>query len=660
MNKAMETGKGGYARRRGLWVRVFVLCALFVAYSLQTSTLTLQSLWFDEVMALEYTRGGFIETVRTIVQPHHNGPLFYLLLFGWRQVVGDSDFAVRFLSVILAVLTMPLLFQWARKLLTDRTAVTSVWLFACSPFVFWFAQEAKMYALHMLVSVASSLALLEAFRKGGWWRWLLYAVLVSTVLYSHFFGVCLVASQAAMALLLGWRRWKRLLAYGTAMLSLGLAHLPLVRFAWGVLQNYQPRDIWRGFVPLDHMFRDAVGHYFYRLPVELVSQLAFLLPAGLIFAGGLLLLLLLWLRPRPRRVEAGVILLHACLPMLIYYAISFRIPIYWAKYLSAILPALFVLVAWGVEALSRLWRPAAVLILVLGMLMVNGLARDLTDPKVQRDNWRFAADYVDAHEGANDLVLIFAHYTRTVFERYYRGDSDFVGFGENPYDPWPAYQRRVGQYDRLWLVLSHDQAMAPGHQLHEVAAAAFPVITEQFPSAGRIRVIGYQMRYEYPTLPEGVRPLDVCFQNGLCLAGYQVDATDLTATERISHPPSNWIHAVLYWRREPQVDSTPFRPLVRLVDGSLGVWGGDMERRPDLFDRYPPEVWPLDVVVETHFDMNLNPVTPPGTYRLEVSLAVEGDENRRVTVVNPTPDMPPDRFLFEAIHIQPSRLPPTD
>ncbi|MCP4526909.1 MAG: hypothetical protein GY833_13515, partial [Aestuariibacter sp.] len=179
------------------WTKLAILLILFTAFALQTATLTQQSLWFDEVMALDYTKGGLIDTIRKIVQPHHNGPLFYLLLFVWRRLVGDSDFAVRYLSVLCATLTVPLLYQWTRKLLTDRSAVTAACLFVCSPFVLWFAQETKMYALHMLVAVASSLALLVAFRKGGWWRWLIYAALVSTVLYSHFFGACLVATQAA-------------------------------------------------------------------------------------------------------------------------------------------------------------------------------------------------------------------------------------------------------------------------------------------------------------------------------------------------------------------------------------------------------------------------------------------------------------------------------
>lgn len=641
-----EPARWGRERfHHGLWARLIVLAVIFVAYTLQTTTLTLQSMWLDEVMALEFTKGNFIETVRTIIQPDENGPLYYFLLFVWRRIVGDSDFAVRFLSVACAVLTLPLLFRLARQVLTDYTAVGSVCLLTLSPFVLWFAQEAKMYALHMMLSVASSLALIEAFRTGRWWRWPLYAFLASMVLYSHFFGAFLIAAQVLMALFLGRRRKRRFLTYIATMLLVGLFHMPLAKYAWFIIQHYQPRDIWRGFVPLDYIVRDLVSYYFYRLAASEVSWPVYLPPGGLMLLGVLFLLL-------RRQIEAITLLLHAFVPILIFYAVSFRVPVYAAKYLSAVLPALFILVSWGGEALLRLWRPSGIVLVLLAALMLNGSVRDLTNPAVQRSDWRFVADYVATHESANDVVVVSAFYASAAFERYYRGHSPVVGFGANPYDPLPFYQYITSNRDRMWLVLHHDQAMAPGNRLRAVADTMFPIISEQFPNAGQIHLIGYQVRLSYPALPARASPLDVCFQNGVCLVGYWLDATDLSATEHLSHPPSNWIHAVLYWRREAQIDKTPFRPLVRVVDGSFGVWGGNMERRPDVFDRYPPSDWPLEVVIETHFDLNMNPVTPRGTYFLEVSLAIEGDENRRVMVVNAPAGMPADRFLFETIRIR--------
>ncbi|HEY75189.1 MAG TPA: hypothetical protein G4O00_03285 [Thermoflexia bacterium] len=627
--------------RIGLWI------LLFIAYALRVGSLTLQSLWVDEGYALYFTDGNFLKVMHTIVQPQHNGPLFYFLLFWWRRIAGDSDFAIRYLSVMFNVLTLPLLFRWAKRLFTKRTALTACWLFAFSPFSLWFAQEAKMYALHMMVATGSSLVLTEAFLRGRWWRWALYALLTSTVLYSHFFGAFLVATQLGMALLLGWSRRRRLAAYFITMLLLGLAHTPLIKFGWLVLRYYEPRDLWRGFVPLGTMVRDAVGNYFYRLSAPLISWTAFLLPTGLALAGVAALLRL------HQRRERWIIVLQATAPVLIFYPISFRAPVYAAKYLSAVVPALFILAAFGIESLARLWRPLGLLLLALGMLMTNGIVRDLTDPTVQRADWRFVAEYLETHEGPNDIVVVSAFYNTYLLNRYYRGQSKVWGFEADPYNPGPVYQEFGEKYDHIWLVLHHDQAMAPGNRLREAAIEAFPIITEQYPNGGQIAVIGLQARFAYPNLPSTATPMDSCFANGICLVGYWLDARSLPPTEDLSHPPSNWIHIVLYWRREPKIDPTPFRPLVRLVDAGFEVWGGNLDRQPDLFDRYPPDQWDANEVVETHFDLNLNPATPPGMYKLEVSLALEGAENRRVELVNPAFGQPPDRVLFERIQILP-------
>ena len=647
VNSIRRVGAPG-SRRGSVWIRWAVVTLIFVGYALRTGTLTLQSMWIDEIATLSFTSGSLREVIPNMVRPEHNGPLFYLLLFLWRQVAGSSDFAIRYTSVVYSTITIALLFRLVKEVLTDRTAIASVWLLAFSPFTLWYAQETKMYALHIMVAVASSLMLVEAFRKGGWWRWLVYAVLVSTVLYSHFFGAFLIASQAMMALLLGWRKWRRLLAYIAAMSSLLLAHLPLARIALSVLKNFQTTDVWRGFVPLNDIVRDAVSYYFYRVPVIQVSWPMLVLPIGLVIAGTILMLLL-------RQREPWVFVLQAFVPVLLFYVVSFRAPVYDAKYISAVLPAVYVLVAWGAEALSHLWRPLGVLLLILGLLMTNSVVRDLTDPAFQRGDWRYVADYVDEHEGDDDVVVVSAYYVTRAVRRYFQGNALVRGFGEDPYDPWPFYQRQAEGYDHLWLVLHHDQAMAPENRLREVAGIAFPVVTEQYPNMGRIALIGYQLRFSYPTLPEKVTPLDACFENGMCLAGYWIDSTSLSATEQLAHPPSGWIHVVLYWSRQAEVNDALFRPLVWMVDDQFNVWGGNMDRRPDLFDRYPLSDWPTDEVVETNFDINLNPVTPPGTYQLVIGLAGEQDPNSRIPLLDPPQGQPAEYIVLAPIQIEPGQ-----
>ena len=180
------------------------------------------------------------------------------------------------------------------------------------------------------------------------------------------------------------------------------------------------------------------------------------------------------------------------------------------------------------------------------------------------------------------------------------------------------------------------------------------MITGQYPNGGEIALLGYQFRLSLPELPDGASALDVCYANGLCLVGYEVDATTLTATDPLPepHPPSNWLHVVLYWEREPEIDEVSVKPLVRFIDGAYQVWGGDMQDYRSLFRRFPPAEWSADAVVESHFDVNLNPVTPPGSYRLEISLAAEGDENRRIPLLDPEEGMPVDRLVLETIWIE--------
>jgi hypothetical protein len=60
------------------------------------------------------------------------------------------------------------------------------------------------------------------------------------------------------------------------------------------------------------------------------------------------------------------------------------------------------------------------------------------------------------------------------------------------------------------------------------------------------------------------------------------------------------------------------------VDDAGQVWGANLERGNDAFDFYPPQRWQPGQVVRTDLDVNLNPVTPAGRYRLVVGLR-DGD-----------------------------------
>jgi 4-amino-4-deoxy-L-arabinose transferase-like glycosyltransferase len=98
-------------------IGIALLVISLVAFLLRTFRLEHQSLWYDEAFSVYLARMNLGDiTTRTAadIQP----PLYYYLLHFWVALAGDTEFAVRFLSLIFGVLTVPLLYATARRAFT--------------------------------------------------------------------------------------------------------------------------------------------------------------------------------------------------------------------------------------------------------------------------------------------------------------------------------------------------------------------------------------------------------------------------------------------------------------------------------------------------------------------------------------------------------------
>jgi uncharacterized membrane protein len=114
--------------------------ALIIAAGLTLRFLTRSDLWLDEALTANIARlplGDLEEALR------HDGapPLYYVLLHGWMDVFGTSDFAVRALSGLFAVAALPLAWLVGRRVGGRFVAWASVALLASSPFAIRYATE---------------------------------------------------------------------------------------------------------------------------------------------------------------------------------------------------------------------------------------------------------------------------------------------------------------------------------------------------------------------------------------------------------------------------------------------------------------------------------------------------------------------------------------
>src|ERR1019366_5989820 len=82
----------------------------------------------------------------------------------WVQC-GHSEFYIRSLSAVIAVATIPAIYWLARLLYDGRVALVAAALLACKAYSVRYAQEARSYALLLLLATLSSAFLIAFIRE---------------------------------------------------------------------------------------------------------------------------------------------------------------------------------------------------------------------------------------------------------------------------------------------------------------------------------------------------------------------------------------------------------------------------------------------------------------------------------------------------------------
>ena len=123
-----------------------------------------QPLWWDEGYSVWFATQNPAQMVSLTAQDIHP-PLYYALLHGWAALLGTGPTALRLFSVTVGVLTIPLLYLVARRMLSARAALLATLLLTISPLHVYYSQEVRMYGLVALLSVGILAAAWRVFEQ---------------------------------------------------------------------------------------------------------------------------------------------------------------------------------------------------------------------------------------------------------------------------------------------------------------------------------------------------------------------------------------------------------------------------------------------------------------------------------------------------------------
>jgi dolichyl-phosphate-mannose-protein mannosyltransferase len=242
--------------RETSWKALVLLAIVAGGSMLRVHDLGADSLWLDEFFALENSTGRGFEHWRlplgqVIEKPppltslegappvwaiwrslrgDTHPPLHFMLLRFWRDLFGEGDVAARSLSLLFGVLSLPLLFVLARRLLGEVPGLWATLLMAVAPVHVRYAQEARNYTMALCLVLIAALVIVApsgkprvpSLRSG-----LLLSLVVLAATLTHYFAVTALAALALYVLLQGEREGQR-----RVLLALVLAAAVFV-VVWG-------------------------------------------------------------------------------------------------------------------------------------------------------------------------------------------------------------------------------------------------------------------------------------------------------------------------------------------------------------------------------------------------------------------------------------------
>jgi len=460
-------------RRVPHWLLAAVAGLMLVSAGLAAVRLGWRSMWFDESFSLFLARADWSQFWETVWRSELNMVAYYLVLRGWTVLFGTTEIALRALSTLFAVATVPVVALVGRRLFGNRAALIAATLFATHGSVVRYAQEVRAYtmatflvalaALSLVVAVQETVAENSRRARTAWFGFALGSVLA---VYAHFVAALAIASLAISVFALPWRllRWRNL---APALGLLGALLLPLAVF---LPRAPSDRIEWVG--------EQSAGAF--ARSVFFVTGDASMLLRNTVLGIAVVLALSFArrLRLRGRGVETWSLVLPftwAVVPLLLALLISLVQPLLVPRYLIVSVPGVCLGIAAALRLVWGRWTLAALTILVVVMQSI-AFPRIYTEP--QPEAWQALAETVVERADPDDGLVVVPGWQRPTLEYYLavhpgtrRSPADLVA-PVSPPDAWGAQEFYGGDprlvtdedaeaFPTLWVVADGGDPIMP-------------------------------------------------------------------------------------------------------------------------------------------------------------------------------------------------------
>ena len=619
-----------------------IVLVLLLAAFLRFHRLEAQSFWNDEGNSARLSERSIALIIEGTASDIHP-PLYYLLLRGWREVVGASEFSLRALSAFAGIGTVAATFALG-KVVASRSlegsgppvvAPVAALLAAVNPALVYYSQEARMYSLLALLATLATLLLIR------WWRAtrsgrpgtglaVAYVTCAAAGLYTHYFFPAVLLAHNLLVLILLIRELyqgqnhlltrspahagnRRLLTHWIgimiATIVLYLPWLPIFLDQWGSDPPVRPPFL---------EFLAASGRW--------LAFGATVAPESVGWPLLIVALLLAWGVVAGRRgALIGAVAL--AVPVLLLFAAGLARPEFY-KFLLIAVPPLCLLLAlplaqrtmakaiWGARPLLSLF--------LLAVLWGSGhsLQNLYTNPAYVRADYRSMASRIRAAGHPNAGVILNAPNQWEVFTYYYPDESAVYPLPPGRQRPDPdVIDEQLGEiadrHDRLYAIFWGEAQRDPQRLVERWLDEHTFKATDEW--VGDVRFVTYAV------LPEAAEEMetavDLKFGEHIQLKGYTLPDSDLA--------PGDIVPVTLFWETAAPLDQR-YKVFLHLMDKTGQVVAQrDSEPGGNLA---LTTTWQVGQTIVDNHGILLPMTTAAGDYRVVVGLYSFADPGARLPI----------------------------
>ena len=326
------------------WLGIVVF---LLALGLRLYRLGGQPLWLDEIYSVQLVRQGFLAILQNSQNEPHP-PLFYLLQ--WLTTAGgaaQAEWGWRWVSALSGGLTILCLYLLCRGFTGRLMSTLAALALAVSPMHVYYSQEGRPFAFVTLLGAWSMLLVSGTISQPKCrWRWVTLALVSLAGLYCNYFYLLVILAQGLYLLLRtrqrDWWLYAALVGLGSIPAAFWMA--PTLLAASQHSQTLPPLTFLAFF--------QSLGGETARFPLAWYHGCLALVVGGLSFLGIALAV------GRSFKEPLGhYLVFQALIPLVLLFGIlaplGVKMPYYQVRQLLLLAPALFGLLAYALEHLTR-------------------------------------------------------------------------------------------------------------------------------------------------------------------------------------------------------------------------------------------------------------------------------------------------------------------